>query len=106
MPLSHLDSYPTKLCASHPAESCSNRSPRSSNSSGSSSTCSNNINDKLSQLELLVVCDAFLNETAEHAHVVLPIADTDWETAKNFSGQVAARMAADSPSAARVSGST
>jgi bifunctional non-homologous end joining protein LigD len=30
-------------------------------------------------------------------HVVLPIADTDWETAKTFSGRVAARMAADSP---------
>jgi bifunctional non-homologous end joining protein LigD len=30
-------------------------------------------------------------------HVVLPIADADWETAKIFSGRVAARMAADSP---------
>jgi bifunctional non-homologous end joining protein LigD len=30
-------------------------------------------------------------------HVVLPIQDTDWETAKTFSGSVAARMAADSP---------
>ena len=30
-------------------------------------------------------------------HVVLPVVDTDWETAKTFSGRVAARMAADSP---------
>jgi bifunctional non-homologous end joining protein LigD len=30
-------------------------------------------------------------------HVVLPIADTDWETAKAFSGRIAARVAADSP---------
>jgi bifunctional non-homologous end joining protein LigD len=30
-------------------------------------------------------------------HVVLPIEDTDWETAKTFSGRIAARIAADSP---------
>jgi bifunctional non-homologous end joining protein LigD len=30
-------------------------------------------------------------------HVVLPIQDTDWETAKTFSGAVAAAMATDSP---------
>jgi bifunctional non-homologous end joining protein LigD len=30
-------------------------------------------------------------------HVVLPIADTDWDTAKTFSGAVAAAMSADSP---------
>ncbi|HTV19886.1 MAG TPA: molybdopterin-dependent oxidoreductase, partial [Polyangiaceae bacterium] len=31
------------------------------------------IRDKLGALELLVVCDSFINETAEQAHVVLPI---------------------------------
>ena len=30
-------------------------------------------------------------------HVVLPIADVDWDTAKEFSGAVAASMSADSP---------
>ena len=30
-------------------------------------------------------------------HVVLPIADVDWDTAKEFSGAVAAAMSADSP---------
>jgi bifunctional non-homologous end joining protein LigD len=30
-------------------------------------------------------------------HVVVPVDDVDWEAAKNFSGRVAARMAADSP---------
>jgi bifunctional non-homologous end joining protein LigD len=30
-------------------------------------------------------------------HVVVPVEDVDWEAAKNFSGRIAARMAADSP---------
>jgi bifunctional non-homologous end joining protein LigD len=30
-------------------------------------------------------------------HVVVPVDDVDWDTAKSFSGRIAARMAADSP---------
>ncbi|HWW34463.1 MAG TPA: DNA ligase D [Xanthobacteraceae bacterium] len=30
-------------------------------------------------------------------HVVVPVDDVDWDIAKNFSGRIAARMAADSP---------
>lgn len=54
----------------------------------------NHINAKLSQLELLVVCDAFLNETAEHAHLVLPIAQWGEEegTMTNLEGRVILRQ--------------
>jgi assimilatory nitrate reductase catalytic subunit len=54
----------------------------------------NNIKNKLSQLELLVVCDAFLNETAAGAHVVLPIAQWGEEegTMTNLEGRVILRQ--------------
>jgi assimilatory nitrate reductase catalytic subunit len=53
-----------------------------------------NIKNKLAQLELLVVCDAFLNETAEGAHVVLPIAQWGEEegTMTNLEGRVILRQ--------------
>jgi len=53
-----------------------------------------NIKNKLAQLELLVVCDAFLNETAEGAHVVLPIAQWAEEegTMTNLEGRVILRQ--------------
>src|SRR5450631_250347 len=53
-----------------------------------------NIKSKLAQLELLVVCDAFLNETAEGAHVVLPIAQWGEEegTMTNLEGRVILRQ--------------
>ncbi len=53
-----------------------------------------NIKAKLAQLELLVVCDAFLNETAEGAHVVLPIAQWGEEegTMTNLEGRVVLRQ--------------
>src|SRR6187551_1643979 len=53
-----------------------------------------NINNKLAQLELLVVCDAFLNETCENAHVVLPIAQFGEEegTMTNLEGRVIMRQ--------------
>lgn len=51
------------------------------------------VRDRLARLELLVVCDSFLNETAEQAHVVLPI--TQWAeeegTVTNFEGRVILR---------------
>jgi assimilatory nitrate reductase catalytic subunit len=52
-----------------------------------------NIEAKLKQLELLVVCDAFLNETAEHAHVVLPVTQFAEEqgTLTNLEGRVILR---------------
>ncbi|HKO48798.1 MAG TPA: molybdopterin oxidoreductase family protein [Polyangiaceae bacterium] len=52
------------------------------------------INNKLAQLELLVVCDAFLNETCENAHVVLPIAQFGEEegTMTNLEGRVILRQ--------------
>jgi len=52
-----------------------------------------NIVSKLAQLELLVVCDAFLNETCENAHVVLPIAQFGEEegTMTNLEGRVILR---------------
>lgn len=54
----------------------------------------NNINAKLAQLELLVVCDAFLNDTTEHAHLVLPIAQWGEEegTLTNLEGRVLLRQ--------------
>jgi assimilatory nitrate reductase catalytic subunit len=54
----------------------------------------NNVQKKLEQLELLVVCDAFVNETAEAAHVVLPIAQWAEEegTMTNLEGRVILRQ--------------
>jgi assimilatory nitrate reductase catalytic subunit len=53
-----------------------------------------NIKNKLAQLELLVVCDAFLNDTTENAHVVLPIAQWAEEegTLTNLEGRVILRQ--------------
>lgn len=53
-----------------------------------------NIKNKLAQLELLVVCDAFLNDTCENAHVVLPIAQFGEEegTMTNLEGRVILRQ--------------
>jgi len=53
----------------------------------------NNIESKLKQLDLLVVCDAFQNETARDAHVVLPIAQFGEEqgTLTNLEGRVILR---------------
>jgi assimilatory nitrate reductase catalytic subunit len=53
-----------------------------------------NIKDKLSRLELLVVCDAFLNDTSETADVVLPIAQWAEEegTLTNLEGRVILRQ--------------
>jgi assimilatory nitrate reductase catalytic subunit len=54
---------------------------------------------RLSSLDLLVVCDAFVNETAEAAHVVLPV--TQWAeetgTMTNLEGRVILRRPARSP---------
>jgi assimilatory nitrate reductase catalytic subunit len=52
-----------------------------------------NIASKLAQLELLVVCDAFENETAGSAHVVLPITQFGEEqgTLTNLEGRVILR---------------
>jgi assimilatory nitrate reductase catalytic subunit len=54
---------------------------------------SGNIEKKLRALDLLVVCDAFENETAEAAHVVLPIAQFGEEegTLTNLEGRVILR---------------
>jgi assimilatory nitrate reductase catalytic subunit len=48
---------------------------------------------KLAQLELLVVCDSFLNETAEQAHVILPVKQWAEEegTVTNLEGRVLLR---------------
>ncbi len=52
-----------------------------------------NIASKLEQLDLLVVCDAFENETAQSAHVILPIAQFGEEvgTLTNLEGRVILR---------------
>jgi assimilatory nitrate reductase catalytic subunit len=52
-----------------------------------------NIEAKLKQLDLLVVCDAFENETAQEAHVILPIAQFGEEegTLTNLEGRVILR---------------
>jgi assimilatory nitrate reductase catalytic subunit len=51
------------------------------------------IEAKLKQLDLLVVCDAFENETAQDAHVILPIAQFAEEegTLTNLEGRVILR---------------
>lgn len=53
----------------------------------------NSIRDKLAQLELLVVCDSFINETAEQAHAILPIRQWAEEegTVTNLEGRVILR---------------
>ncbi len=58
-----------------------------------------NIKQKLAQLELLVVCDAFLNDTTENAHVVLPIAQWAEEegTLTNLEGRVILRQRVREP---------
>lgn len=60
---------------------------------------SGNIMEKLAALDLLVVCDAFMNETAEHAHVVLPV--TQWAeeegTMTNLEGRVILRRKVREP---------
>ncbi len=52
------------------------------------------IQKRLAELELLVVADAFLNETAESAHVVLPVAQWAEEegTMTNLEGRVILRQ--------------
>ncbi|HXS16136.1 MAG TPA: molybdopterin dinucleotide binding domain-containing protein, partial [Polyangiaceae bacterium] len=57
------------------------------------------IKAKLAQLELLVVCDAFVNETAEQAHVVLPIKQWAEEegTVTNLEGRVLLRRRTMTP---------
>jgi assimilatory nitrate reductase catalytic subunit len=54
---------------------------------------SSNIREKLAKLELLVVCDSFINETAEQAHVILPIKQWAEEegTVTNLEGRVILR---------------
>jgi assimilatory nitrate reductase catalytic subunit len=53
-----------------------------------------NIERKLRELDLLVICDAFENETAEAAHVLLPIAQWGEEegTMTNLEGRVILRQ--------------
>jgi assimilatory nitrate reductase catalytic subunit len=53
-----------------------------------------NIENKLKQLDLLVVCDAFENETARAAHVILPVAQWAEEegTMTNLEGRVLLRQ--------------
>ena len=57
------------------------------------------IEQRLKSLELLVVCDAFLNETSAHAHVFLPVyqwAEEDG-TMTNLEGRVIRRRAVSRP---------
>ncbi len=58
-----------------------------------------NVADKLASLDLLVVCDAFQNETAEKAHVILPTAQWAEEsgTMTNLEGRVILRRPVRSP---------
>ncbi|MFZ5894561.1 MAG: molybdopterin oxidoreductase family protein [Myxococcota bacterium] len=56
---------------------------------------------RLAELDLLVVCDAFLNETAKHAHVILPVAQWAEEqgTVTNLEGRVILRPRVQEPPA-------
>jgi len=57
------------------------------------------LEQRLKSLELLVVCDAFLNETSAHAHVFLPVyqwAEEDG-TMTNLEGRVIRRRAVSRP---------
>jgi assimilatory nitrate reductase catalytic subunit len=58
-----------------------------------------NIEKKLAKLDLLVVCDAFENETSEAAHVVLPVAQWAEEegTMTNLEGRVILRQRVHAP---------
>jgi assimilatory nitrate reductase catalytic subunit len=58
-----------------------------------------NVQKKLGQLDLLVVSDAFLNETTETAHVVLPVAQWSEEegTMTNLEGRVILRQRVSPP---------
>ncbi len=60
---------------------------------------SGNIVDKLAQLDLLVVCDAFENDTSANAHVLLPT--TQWAeedgTTTNLEGRVILRRRVQDP---------
>jgi assimilatory nitrate reductase catalytic subunit len=58
-----------------------------------------NIINKLQALDLLVVCDAFENETSADAHVVLPVAQWAEEegTMTNLEGRVILRQQARNP---------
>ncbi|MFT3923325.1 MAG: molybdopterin oxidoreductase family protein [Myxococcales bacterium] len=58
-----------------------------------------NIVKKLRALDLLVVCDAFENETCEDAHVVLPVAQWAEEegTMTNLEGRVILRQRVQAP---------
>ena len=60
---------------------------------------SKHVGEKLEALDLLVVCDAFLNETARLAHVVLPILQWAEEegTMTNLEGRVILRRKAMEP---------
>jgi assimilatory nitrate reductase catalytic subunit len=60
---------------------------------------SGNISEKLAALDLLVVADAFRNETSEHAHVILPVAQWSEEegTMTNLEGRVILRRRVQSP---------
>ena len=57
------------------------------------------VEDKVKDLDLLVVCDSFLNETAELAHVVLPVLQWAEEdgTMTNLEGRVILRRKAVDP---------
>lgn len=57
------------------------------------------IEPKLKALELLVVCDAFENETSQHAHAFLPVLQWAEEegTMTNFEGRVIRRRATTRP---------
>ncbi|HTK75726.1 MAG TPA: molybdopterin oxidoreductase family protein, partial [Gemmataceae bacterium] len=57
------------------------------------------IEQRLRSLELLVVCDAFANETTEHAHVVLPVYQWAEEegTLTNLEGRVIRRRVVARP---------
>lgn len=59
---------------------------------------SNRIREKLKKLDLLVVCDSFLNDTSELAHVVLPTKQWAEEdgTITNLEGRVLLRRRASS----------